>query len=76
MNIPSVFRIASEEFDLAEGIYKIISHDDSVSFATFKLKDRNYYLSWLSCTINVEFKFISEHNLLLIGIDLRQPLCV
>lgn len=72
MIIPSVFNITQREFDNSENIYKILIHDDSITFGFFELNNKNYYISWISQDIiKVELKLIEEDNYLLVGVDLR-----
>ncbi len=72
MIVPSVINISRKEFEASEDIYKILVHDDSITFGYFELNNKKYYISWISPDIiKVELKLLEKENYLLVGVDLR-----
>jgi hypothetical protein len=72
MIVPSIIYISRKEYEGSENIYKIIVHDDSITFGYFELNNKKYYISWISPdVIKVDFKLLEKENYLLVGVDLR-----
>lgn len=78
MIIPLLTIIRHNDFETSEDIYKIIVHEGSITFGSFELNRKPYYLGWISPDIiQAELKLLEKENYLLVGVDLRAVvLCV
>jgi hypothetical protein len=63
--------LSLQEFEKAEPIYKIITHDINHSFFYFEIQNKRYYVAYFSPGVKVEFMFLEKENYLLVGVDLK-----
>lgn len=68
----AVNKVSRQEFDTADGIYKIISGDITNTHVCFELLGKKYYVGYPSSDIiKVDLMILEKENYLLVGVDLK-----
>lgn len=70
MKVP-IHSISQKEFEDAEPVYKIITHDVTHNYFYFELKNKKYYVAYFSPIVKVDFMLLEKENYLLVGVDLK-----
>lgn len=71
MKIPLLHYIGYEEFEKADGVYKIIVHDVIHTQFYFEVNSKKYYVGYFSPAIDVNFMIFEDKKYLLLGVDLK-----